>query len=99
MADIQPKTVTVRKRRWRLYTCKLSKKVCGEADPPTEKGKEVRISDKLAGQEMLDTIIHELFHCGHWDIDETVVEEFATDVARVLWGLGYRAPWDSKDVT
>ncbi len=96
MAKIEPKVVTVRGKRWKLRSCKLSKGTCGETDWPTEVGKEIRISQNLSGLELLDTIIHELFHCGHWDIDESVVEEFSTDVARILWSLGYRAPWDIK---
>ncbi len=97
MVKIDPRVITIRKKRWKLKFCSLPKGLCGEADPPSETGKEVRISSSIHGQELLDTIIHECFHCGHWDIDESVVEEFATDLARILWGLGYRTSLDSKD--
>jgi len=57
----------------------------------------VVIEESLKGQEMLDTLLHELFHAGNWDIKEDAVEEFCTDAARILWNLGYRSVWDEEE--
>lgn len=38
----------------------------------------------------LDATIHELTHAGLWDLDEEVVEEFAADLAGILYKLGWR---------
>ena len=47
----------------------------------------VDVDDEL---KVLDRTIHELTHAGLWDLDEEVVEEFATDLSRFLWRLGWR---------
>jgi hypothetical protein len=62
----------------------------GEADYHHPGGKEIRVDSRLKGEERLECVIHELTHCAGWHIDEEFVEEFAEDVARVLWRLGYR---------
>jgi hypothetical protein len=66
----------------------------GTCDPPSAPGKEIRISSSLRGEERLEVLIHELLHGAGWHIDESFVEQFASDAARVLWRLGYR---DSGD--
>lgn len=40
--------------------------------------------------ERLDTIIHEVAHAALPDHDEAFIEQFGTDLARILWRLGYR---------
>ena len=50
----------------------------------------ITISDLLSGEAELDTIIHELIHACQPDLAEDTVERTATDVARVLFRLGYR---------
>ena len=59
-------------------------------DPPDERGKEIRVSSTLKGEEKLEVIVHELVHAAGWHIDEKFAERFAGDAARVLWRLGYR---------
>jgi hypothetical protein len=87
--------VTVRGRRYRLAFENLRKKNClGYCDSPTEVGKEILIDKNLSGKLRLDTIIHELLHALYWDLSEESIEEAATDVAAVLWRLGYRGPTD-----
>ena len=58
----------------------------------------VVIEESLKVQEMLDTLLHELFHAGNWDIKENAIEEFCADVALILWNLGYRGVWDVERV-
>jgi hypothetical protein len=68
----------------------------GDCDPPTQPGKEIRVSSALQGEERLEVLIHELVHAAGWHIDEMFVERFACDAARALWRLGYR---DEKETT
>ena len=44
----------------------------------------------LKGRRHLDTVIHELLHAAFYDLDEEAVRESATDIANVLWRMGYR---------
>jgi hypothetical protein len=44
----------------------------------------------LKGFAMFDTIIHEIIHVQQPDLSEESVCEFATEMADVLWKLGYR---------
>lgn len=62
----------------------------GDCDPPTTRGKEIRILSSLRGEERLEVVIHELVHAAGWHIDEGFVAGFARDAARALWRLGYR---------
>jgi hypothetical protein len=50
----------------------------------------ITIANRLGGEVELDTIIHELLHACQPDLAEDTVEQTATDVARVLFRLGYR---------
>jgi hypothetical protein len=62
----------------------------GDCDPPDKPGKAIRVSSALRGEERLEVVVHELVHAAGWHIDEGFAEQFASDVARVLWRLGYR---------
>lgn len=53
-------------------------------------GKKVLISDKLTGRRKLDTEIHEFLHIAYPDLEEEAISTTATDLAKVLWALGYR---------
>jgi hypothetical protein len=63
----------------------------GDCDPPTARGKEIRVASRLRGEERLEVLLHELVHAGIWNLDEQFVDQFAHDAARVLWRLGYRS--------
>lgn len=56
-----------------------------------EKG-EIRVRPTLSSFETLETLLHEMLHAAHPDLDEKPVTETAHDIARVLWRLGYRMP-------
>lgn len=81
--------VTVRGKRWNLVFTRL-KKSMGTCDAVTVPNKKIRVSNKLKGVRLLDTIIHELMHAGMWDLDEECIHEVASDIAKTLWKLGYR---------
>ena len=82
-------TVTVRGRRWRLEFARL-KNMRGVCDSPDMQDRRIRIAKRLEGEEQLDVTLHELLHAALWDLDEEAVDETATDLARVLWKLGWR---------
>ena len=42
----------------------------------------------------LGTIIHEYLHAGFPDLNEEAIEEFATDLANILWKLNWRKDLD-----
>ena len=56
----------------------------GDCDSPRVPGKRIRIADDLRGARLLDTLIHECLHAACWDLAEEAVDEFVTDVARIL---------------
>lgn len=62
----------------------------GLCDAPDTKNKKIRILAALRGEERLEVLIHEFLHAAGWHIDESFVTEFAADVARGLWKIGYR---------
>ncbi len=82
--------ITILGKHWNLRFCNTGANHHGRCDPPSIPGKEIKVSSRIRGQLKLDTIIHELTHAAGWHIDEPFVEQFATDVARTLWKLGYR---------
>lgn len=61
----------------------------GECDPPDKANKEIRILDRLSGEERMEVAIHEMLHAAGWHIDEGFVGQFAADVARNLYKLGF----------
>ena len=50
----------------------------------------MKIRRTLSGRKLLETVVHEMLHAEHWQIDEEYVERTAADIARLLWRLGYR---------
>lgn len=54
-----------------------------------EKG-QIRVKKNLVNEEKLEIVLHECLHASGWHVDEAYVEEFAKDMARVLWKLGVR---------
>lgn len=54
--------------------------------------KRIRIDASLHGKDRLDTEIHEALHAEYPDLDEEAIARGATDIARLLWRIGYRLP-------
>jgi hypothetical protein len=59
-------------------------------DPGHLKGRIIRIGTWPSEQDRMDTLIHEALHCIRPELDEAAVADTATDIARLLWKLGYR---------
>lgn len=76
-------------KRWRLqFAPRLSDD--GRCDPPDQTGKTITIALRLRGERHLCVLIHEMLHAVGWHIDEQHIDQTASDIARVLWRLGYR---------
>jgi hypothetical protein len=95
MPKIPPQTAMIRGVDYTLLTKRL-KKYDGLCDHPGTPGREIWISSTLTGQNMLETLIHELLHASYPDLNEDAVNATARDIATVLWELGYRADWDDE---
>lgn len=80
--------VTILGKRWKV--CFVSMKDYGECDPASKPRKEIRIRKDLKGEALLDTLLHEAAHAADQSKDEEWVNEMASDIARMLWRLGYR---------
>ena len=68
----------------------------GDCDEPDQRSKEIRVASNLRGEERLEVLLHELVHAAGWHLDESFVEQFASDTARALWRLGYRNGKDAE---
>jgi hypothetical protein len=62
----------------------------GECDHPEHAGKEIRIITGQTQVDELDTVLHECFHACFWIVDEEIVEQSATDIAKLLIRLGWK---------
>lgn len=88
-----PKTVTIRGKRWRF---EFTNKGIPQDDVAQiyTKPRKIVVRPRLKGQHRLDIVIHELLHAALWDLDEEAIDSTASDIARVLWRLGYREGTD-----
>jgi hypothetical protein len=79
-------------KRWNLRFVKRIDKSGsrGLCDAPDDPKKRIHVLKTLAGQELLEILLHEMTHAADWSKDEAFVERFAADVAAALWKLGYR---------
>ena len=84
--------LTILGKRWFLrFVRKIdSKRSRGEFQAPTEPKKEIRVLDRLKGEEKLEVLLHEMLHAASWHIDEEFVRRFASDAARNLTKLGFK---------
>jgi hypothetical protein len=87
---------TFRGKRWLIEWIHLPRHAGMCLTPPDAKRPTIQFRPKLKGLDRLDTIIHESLHACFADLDESVVGETATDIARLLWRLGYRAERDAE---
>lgn len=95
MPEIHPRTINIRRKRWTLFSHEQSgRHTFGECDPVNARNKQISVKPKVVGVAALDTLIHEMLHAAMPDIVEEAIYETASDVARVLWDLGYRGEWD-----
>ena len=90
------KRITIKGRRFELR-CVRMKTCYGQCDHPNSVRPEIRINSRLkGGVKLMDTLIHESLHASNWDLSEEFVTQFAEDMSRILWRLGYRGPGDHQ---
>lgn len=78
-------------RRWRLRYVKNLPDCWGKCDPPDKVGRTITVSKEASGLKELDTLIHEMQHACNWlQASEEFIGQSSTDIAKVLWRLGYR---------
>lgn len=88
--------VTILGKRWELRFASLRKN-WGDCDLPGVAGKEIRISHGHEDEKaLLNTVLHELIHCGCPDMKEETVTRLADDYERILWRLGWRRTEQQK---
>jgi hypothetical protein len=95
MPKIDPQKAIIRGVEYTIFT-KRMKAFFGLCDHPSSAVREIWIKSNQTGKVMLDTLIHELIHASFPDLKEEAVLETASDIATVLWDLGYRAEWDEE---
>lgn len=86
------RTVYIGDARWKIERASLRGKY-GECDYGS---RTIRIHHTLAGDELLDTLLHELIHARWPDLQESSVEEFAGTLAHVLSLEGFRRREDDE---
>ena len=82
--------ITIRGKRWNLQFRKLRDGSLGKCDSPEATNKKIVVNPNQSGVDVLGTLIHEMMHAAHWDLDEEAIDTTSVDIARVLWKLGYR---------
>lgn len=73
--------------RWRIVVCRVPRTIYGDCD---YESKTIRVSRDLHGEDRLNVILHELIHARWPDLSEEAVEEFADELAGIVYAHGYR---------
>jgi len=92
------KYITLRKKRYKIVLCSRlgsdNNPIHGECSDPNMPNPMIRYYVGLKNTRRLDVLIHEMLHGCFWDISEEAIQFPATDIARVLWRMGYRTSGD-----
>jgi hypothetical protein len=91
MPEIHPRRVKIGGKYWTLTSASL-RGVDGwaENDPKTPR-KHIWINQNTKGLALLDVILHELIHCVEPKWHEDAVLQISSELAKILWDLGYRS--------
>ena len=91
MAAPQEITFHLNGKRWRFLREYLPEDRDGDCDPPTTKGKAIRVDKRAKGKLELYLTLHEVRHAENWHMyDEDYVKQVSHDHTNLLWRLGYR---------
>lgn len=83
--------VTILGKRWNLVHEPLDGRANhGYCERPDTRRKKIVVNSKLKDEALLAVEIHEMLHAADWYRDEEWVEAVGSDIAKVLWRLGYR---------
>lgn len=79
---------TMGRRRYEVVRCKLPRSTWAECDAPDKPGKQIRLSSRLRGRELVECVIHECLHAQGWHLDEEFVERAGREIANLLDRMG-----------
>lgn len=79
---------TMGRRRYEVVRCKMPRDRRADCDPPEKPGKQIRLSSKLRGADLVECVIHECLHAQCWDLDEEFVERSGRQIANLLDRMG-----------
>ena len=85
--------VTIMGKRYRLLLVapsKMPRDASGTCNAPHDTSKTIKIENGLPEQDSLRVAIHEIWHAADWHKDEAYIDRASTDMARILWRLGWR---------
>ncbi len=81
-------SIFIGNERWTIHrTSRLSTDRDGECD---YSARTIRVRASLQGEELMEVIVHEMFHARWPDLSEEAVMEHAQEIAGTLYGLGFR---------
>lgn len=87
------KSLYLNGERWTIRRCRVPPNIYGDCDYDT---RTIRVSNKLQGDDLLNTLLHELFHARWPDFSEETVREAADEFAAFLNWAGFRQPDDHE---
>ena len=89
MPTIHPRRIKINGKYWTLVSASIpGYDGLAENNPKTYR-KHIWINSSTKEMDLLDTIIHEVVHCAVPRWSEDAVLEFASDLAKILWDLGF----------
>lgn len=91
MPEIHPQRIRIGGKYWTLASARLpGYDGLAENDPRTVK-KHIWINQQTRGKDLLETVIHEVSHCYAPLWSEDAITQFGSELAAILWNLGYRS--------
>ena len=91
MPEIHPLRIKIGGKYWTLTSARIPGFDGLAENNPKTPNKHIWINENTKGKDLLDTIIHEFSHCFEPRWKEDTVLQFGTELAEVLWKLGYRS--------
>jgi hypothetical protein len=91
MPEIHPTRITIAGKYWTLTSADIPGFDGLAENSPNVKNKHIWINRNTKGKDLLDTVIHEVVHCFEPRWDEHTVLQFGSELAEILWKLGYRS--------
>lgn len=91
MPEIHPRRIKIAGKHWTLTSASIPGYDGLAENNPSTKNKHIWINKATKGRDLLDTLVHELLHCAEPKWSEEAVTQTATEIAKVLWDLGYRS--------
>jgi hypothetical protein len=81
-------SIWIGEQRWTIHrTPRLSPDRDGECDYAA---RTIRVRASLAGEELMEVVVHEMIHARWPDLSEEAVMEFGQEISGTLYGLGFR---------